>query len=132
MRGPELLGASGIQPGVPDERPEQPLLLGPHRLGRGDGEVVLVEGEVLLPADRDRHGAGRPAVEALLDGPDPPGAHHLEQPGVVEDRDVVRDRPPGAAGGLRELGHGCRPLGEQPEDGRAQRVREGAHLDSPG
>ena len=112
---------------MPEEGPQQALLLGPGRLDRRDGEVVLVGGQVVaLDGDGDR--AGGPAVEALLHGTHPAGAHHLHQAGAVQHADVVGQgalRPPGRLG---ELGHRRGALGEQAEHRGAQRMAEGAHL----
>ena len=77
---------------MPDEGPQQALLVGARRLGGRHREVVLVGGQVLVALHRDGHRSRGASVEALLDGPDPAGAHHLEQPGAVEDADVVRHR----------------------------------------
>ena len=128
---PELVDPFAVEPRVPDEGPQPALLLGGERLGRRDGEVVLVGREVMA-LDRDRHGARGPPVEALLDGPHPAGAHHLQQPGAVQHPDVVGDGALGAPGRLGQLGHRGLALGEQPEHRGAQRVGQGAHLLGPG
>ena len=46
----------------------------------------------------------RTAVEPLLDGAHPAGAHHLEQPGAVQHPDVVCHGPLGPPGRRGELG----------------------------
>ena len=101
---PELVGPVVVEPRVPDEGPQPPLLLGPGRLRRSHREVVLVGGQVLLTLDGDGHRACGPSVEPLLDGTHPSGAHHLHEPGPVQHTDVVRDGPLGTTGGLRQLG----------------------------
>jgi dienelactone hydrolase len=72
--------------------------------------------------------AGRAAVEPLLDRPDPAGADDVEQAVADEHVDVVRNgalRPSGRDG---QLGHRCRPLVQQAQDRRAQRMPDRLHL----
>jgi hypothetical protein len=65
------------------------------------GHDLLVLGAV-EHADVER--AGDPAVEPLLDRPNPPGAHHAEEAGVDEKVHVIGD---GALRAVDHLRHLC-------------------------
>jgi hypothetical protein len=68
-----------------------------------------------------------PAVEALLDRPDVPGAYDLEQAGVDKHPDVVRHRALRALHGRGQLAGGC-PFEEEFQDGGTERVEPGPKL----
>lgn len=93
---PELSGAFGGDAGVANA---------------GAQVVGLVGGDGFGCGLRDRiDEAGRAAVVPLVDRPHPPGAHHLEHPGVHEDVDVVGHGALRAANGRRQLADGGVPV----------------------
>ena len=102
------------------------------RLGRGDGQSVVAHwGAPSVPDpadDPDVEHAGRPAVVPLVDGPDPPGAHDAQHPGVDQHVDVVGDGALRAVHGGGQLGHGRRPFQQEIEDRGAQRIGDRTKL----
>ena len=111
-----------------DDRPQVVGLVCGARLGRRDREIVREGGDLFGPDRTDGEDPGGPAVEALFDRPHLSRPHDLEQPGVDQHPDVMGDRALRTIDGRRELANRRRPLQDQLEEGRPQRVEHRPQL----
>ncbi len=102
--------------------------LGDHGFGLGLGEEVLAHGAFgrRVVAEDDR--ASGASVEPFVDGAHPAGPHHLQQAGVDEDVDVVRDRRLRTIERGGQLGDRRRPLENEVEDQAANRLGDRLQL----
>ena len=118
-------------PGMSDEGAQLADLVGRGGLLCRDLEVVEVgrkRDTVRVPAETDVEHSSGAAVVTLIDRPDAPSPDDAQQAGSRQDADVVRDGALGTLDRAGQLRHGCGPLVQQAEDGRAEGVADRPHL----